>query len=133
MKTKREAVIDALEHRDVHPVPWYVSLTGRESEKLAAYYGVDDPLPLFESCISGCDVVSAEMTHAGRERYRDYFGVIWNRSGPDKDIGVVEGAVLPEPEIGGIVLPPLLGDYPSAQLYLRRIDTEEGTEHEAVL
>ena len=105
--TKREAVIAALEHRDVHPVPWYVSLTSLESEKLAAFYGVKDPLPLFDSYMTSCDVVSAEMTPLGGERYRDYFGVIWNRSGPDKDIGVVEGAVLEEPEIDEIALPPV--------------------------
>lgn len=105
--TKREAVIAALEHRDIHPVPWYVSLTSLEAEKLAAFYGVEDPLSVFDSYLTACDVVSAEMTHIGNERYRDYFGVVWNRSGPDKDIGVVEGAVLTDPEVDGIVLPPV--------------------------
>ncbi len=34
----------------------------------------------------------------GEDRYRDVFGVVWDRS-VDKDIGIVEGCVLPEPTL----------------------------------
>ena len=105
--TKREAVISALEHREVHPVPWSAFLTTPERDKLCKYYATDDPEGIIGSCLSCCDVVSAEMEDMGKERFRDYFGVIWNRSGPDKDIGVVENAVIPEPEEELIVLPPV--------------------------
>ena len=35
---------------------------------------------------------------------RDEFGVVWNRS-IDKDIGIVEGLVLPEPTLRGYTFP----------------------------
>jgi len=105
--TKREAVISALEHREVRPVPWSVSLTLLEQEILCSHYSLapDALQEMIGSYITSCDVVSAAMEDMGNERYRDYFGVVWNRSGPDKDIGVVEGAVIPEPEAEYITLP----------------------------
>ncbi len=38
------------------------------------------------------------------DRYRDVFGVIWDRS-VDKDIGVVENCLLPEPDLSLLKLP----------------------------
>ncbi len=107
--TRRDAVIAALEHREVHPVPWSVSLTALEQDILCGYYQLS-PAALQEkigSYITSQDVVSAAMEELGNERYRDYFGVIWNRSGPDKDIGVVENAVIEEVEEDCILLPPV--------------------------
>jgi len=45
----------------------------------------------------------------GGERYRDPFGVIWNRT-EDKDIGIVEGLGLPEPSLDGFRLPDPLSE-----------------------
>jgi uroporphyrinogen decarboxylase len=44
------------------------------------------------------------MEDLGNGRVRDVFGVVWDRS-IDKDIGVVEGLVLPEPDLSGYTLP----------------------------
>jgi uroporphyrinogen decarboxylase len=40
----------------------------------------------------------------GRDRLRDVFGVVWDRT-VDKDIGIVEGCVLPEPTLKGYRFP----------------------------
>jgi uroporphyrinogen decarboxylase len=45
----------------------------------------------------------------GNDRFRDAFGVIWDRS-IDKDIGNVEGQLLPEPSLGGYTFPDPLAD-----------------------
>jgi len=69
--TKREAVIAALEHREVRPVPWSVSLTLPEQDILCEYYKLS-PAALQEkigSFITSCDVVSAAMEDVGNERF----------------------------------------------------------------
>ena len=40
----------------------------------------------------------------GNHRVRDVFGVVWDRA-VDRDIGNVEGCVLPEPTLAGYALP----------------------------
>jgi uroporphyrinogen decarboxylase len=40
----------------------------------------------------------------GDDRVQDIFGVVWDRS-VDKDIGIVEGCVLPEPTLQGYIFP----------------------------
>ena len=44
------------------------------------------------------------VEHLGHDRIRDRFGVVWDRS-QDKDIGMVEGCVLPEPTLDGYQFP----------------------------
>jgi uroporphyrinogen decarboxylase len=46
-------------------------------------------------------------TVPGNERFRDAFQVVWNRSGVDKDIGMIDSFVLPEPDMGSYVFPPV--------------------------
>jgi uroporphyrinogen decarboxylase len=44
------------------------------------------------------------FTDLGRDRFRDVFGVVWDRS-IDRDIGIVEGCLLPEPTLEGYDFP----------------------------
>jgi len=46
-----------------------------------------------------------QETVPGSQFWRDEFGVVWNRTGADKDIGVLEGLVLSEPALGDYRLP----------------------------
>jgi len=52
----------------------------------------------------------------GNGRIRDSFGVVWNQS-IDKDIGVIEGCVLPKPSLNGYAFPD-----PLNEVYFERIN-----------
>lgn len=88
--TKRELVINALEHKETQVIPWQIDLTHQAHEQLIKYTGDSEIEQKLGSCIhyiqySGWPTEMADMP----EHFRDEFGVIWNRSGVDKDIGVV--------------------------------------------
>jgi uroporphyrinogen decarboxylase len=99
--TPRDVVRTALGGTQHPPyVPWQVGLTQKAAAKLRDHYGTADlDGPLGNHCVwLGNDFGFFE--DLGNDRFRDHFGVVWNRS-VDRDIGVVEGQVLPEPALTG--------------------------------
>ena len=101
---KREVVLTVMEHNVPPYVPWEFPFTQEAYAKLSKHYGdidiseevgnhfviLGDPVGFFEDI--------------GENRVKDVFGVVWNRS-IDKDIGNVEGQVLPEPTLDGYKFP----------------------------
>jgi uroporphyrinogen decarboxylase len=106
--TRRERVIAAIEHHEPDTVPYSVGYTIPERERIATY--LQDPD--FESKI-GNHIKSAYFKGGITELpdrpgfFRDLFGVVWNRSGADKDIGTVDNIQLPEPDMKNYVFPEL--------------------------
>ncbi|HAK97212.1 MAG TPA: uroporphyrinogen-III decarboxylase-like protein, partial [Planctomycetes bacterium] len=98
--TRREVVRAALEFRRPPYVPWSFRFTQNAREKLAAHLGAGELEPFLENHFVelGSDIGFFEPL--GGNRYRDVFGVVWDRS-IDKDIGNVQGQVLPEPTLRG--------------------------------
>ena len=102
--TKRDVIRQVYKGKRPPYVPWHFSFTQEAHEKLVAHFGADDLdthlhphfLPL------GNDIGFFE--EVGNGRVRDIFGVVWDRS-VDKDIGVVEGQVLPAPSLDGMTWP----------------------------
>lgn len=102
---KREVVRAVFEGRRPPYVPWHYQFTVEAQEKLDARFGgrdaaedaVDNHILELGSSIGFFD----EMPN---HRFRDVFGVVWDRS-IDKDIGMVEGLVLPEPTLDGFQFP----------------------------
>jgi len=98
--TKKERVIAALNHQETDFIPYQVDFTHEANEKMAAFYNNKD----FYAGI-GNHMISAYYDGdprpiPGKEGYfKDDFGVIWNRNGADKDIGVVESLMIPEPSL----------------------------------
>lgn len=97
MMTRRERVLSALHFEKSDIVPYHVDFTYPMREKMIRHTGN----PHFEDAIQrhlhiGHVVKSGDMVKPGF--YRDEFGAVWNRSGPDKDIGVVDNLLLPDPE-----------------------------------
>ena len=97
--TRRQIVADALNHKDTPVVPFSVGFTIPMREKMIAYLRDPD----FESKIKGCmhmwEYAGWPEEMPDRPGYfKDDFGVIFNRSGIDKDIGVLENYVIPRPE-----------------------------------
>ena len=91
----RQRVINSLNHIESDIIPYELGFTIPLKEKLAKYFDDLD----FESRIDNhIKVIGYSPGHApleGKpEHVQDMWGVIWNRSGPDKDIGVVENIIL---------------------------------------
>ena len=102
--TQRDVVRMALEFKRPPYVPWSFSFTEEARDALVAHYGSHDLDPFLGNHILGLGSGIGFFDDLGGHRYRDGFGVVWNRS-VDRDIGNVEGCVLPEPTLAGYTLP----------------------------
>jgi len=108
---KRDVVRLVLEGQRPPYVPWSMGFTKEARAKLLRHYGGDDlEEPLENHLVKlGSDI--GFFTDLGGDRVQDVFGVVWNRS-VDRDIGNVEGQVLPEPTLRGYEFPdPLEGRF----------------------
>ena len=102
--TKRDVIRCVLEGRRPPYVPWSIGLTQEAKEKIQRHFGATDPeVPLENHLVRlGSDI--GFFTPLDDHRVRDVFGVVWDRT-IDKDIGNVEGCVLPEPTLAGYEFP----------------------------
>jgi uroporphyrinogen decarboxylase len=102
--TKREVIRLVLEGKKPPYVPWSMGFTQEAREKLQRHYRCQDlEQPLQNHLLKlGSDI--GFFSPLGDHRVRDVFGVVWNRS-IDRDIGNVEGCVLPEPTLAGYEFP----------------------------
>ena len=107
--TKREIVKIVLEHKRPPYVPWQFGFTVEAKEKLFDYYNCDDIMEITDNhfVILGDEIGYFE--ESGPNLFKDYFGVIWDRT-IDKDIGNVVGQVLTEPRLDGYSFPDPLAD-----------------------
>lgn len=104
MTTKRQVVRLALEGKRPPYVPWSMGFTKEAKAKLQQHYGCQDIEGPLENHLLrlGSDIGFFE--DLGNDRVRDIFGVVWDRT-IDKDIGNVEGQVLPEPTLASYSFP----------------------------
>ena len=100
--------MDALNHKETRPIPYTVGLTYQARDRLLAAYND-------HSIIENTGSYMASIYYAGRPEeipgrpgyFKDDYGVIWNRNGTDKDIGVIEGFVIEDPENNNYSIPPI--------------------------
>jgi len=85
-------------------VPWAYGFTHEALVKLKAHFNQPDLDEYFHSHILGLGNSIGFFDDIGENRVRDVFGVTWDRS-VDKDIGVVEGCVLPDPTLKNYTFP----------------------------
>lgn len=102
--TKREVIKMVLDGKKPPYVPWSFKFTQEPKEQLQAYYGVEDLDPILGNHILQLGNDIGFFDYLGDNRYRDVFGVVWDRS-IDKDIGDVKTIVLPEPSLKGYTFP----------------------------
>ena len=107
--TKREVVKTVLEHKKPPYVPWHFGFTVEAKQKLMDHYGSDDIMDITDNhfLVLGDEIGFFE--DIGNSRFRDIFNVIWDRT-IDKDIGNVEGQVLPQPTLNGYTFPDPLAE-----------------------
>jgi uroporphyrinogen decarboxylase len=95
--TKRERVINALNHKDTDIVPYDFGFTIQSHKIMVEYSG--DPNIGYDM---GQHIHSYQYwgwpteISPGTELFKDIFGVIWDRSGVDKDIGVIPNPPIPD-------------------------------------
>ncbi len=107
---KRQVVRLAIEGRRVPYVPWHCTFTVEAAEKLRKHFGQDDLEQVLDNHFVKLGRDIGFFDDLGNDRFRDVFGVVWDRS-VDKDIGVVEGCVLPEPTLRGYDFPDPLNSH----------------------
>jgi len=102
--TQREVVRMTLKGEAPPYTPWSFRFTWEAQQKLKEHFGTEDLVSKVDNHIIelGSDIGFFE--DIGNERYQDVFGVVWDRS-IDKDIGNVEGSVLPQPTLRGYSFP----------------------------
>lgn len=114
--TNRERVARTLRFEPVDRVPYSIDFTYNMHMRMAEYLGRAD----YESTLN--NAIASEFlikpgTEIAPEMFRDEFGVIWNKSGVDKDIGVIDGILIPEPEaLSQYVFPEVDEDYINARM-----------------
>jgi len=108
---KRQIVRLAIEARQVPYVPWSCSFTVEAADKLREHFGQDDLDQVLDNHIVRLGSDTGFFDELGNNLFRDVFGVVWDRT-IDRDIGNVQGCVLPEPTLAGYTFPdPLDGRF----------------------
>ena len=102
--TKREVIQCVLDGGCPPYVPWSCGFTKEAKDKLREYYAPLDWEDALQNHLLKLGSDIGFFTDLGHERVQDVFGVVWDRS-VDKDIGNVEGCVLPEPTLKGYTFP----------------------------
>jgi uroporphyrinogen decarboxylase len=88
---RREIVLASLDHQHTATIPYHLEYTAAALGKLIDYTGsknIEDELGSFLHYTQYWGWPTEIEGRAGH--FRDEFGVVWNRSGVDKDIGVVD-------------------------------------------
>lgn len=104
--TRRERVFAAINRTGTDMIPYHLSFTTQEHDVVAAYFGD----PCFESKIG--NHISVQWYKAKKVEipsrpgfFVDDFGVIWDRTGAEKESGLVTGILLPEPTMKDFKFP----------------------------
>jgi uroporphyrinogen decarboxylase len=100
----RAVVREAVAFRRPPYVPWSFRFTKEAREKLEHHFGTTEIDPFVGNHLLELGSDIGFFTELGNARFRDVFGVVWDRT-IDKDIGNVEGQVLPEPSLAGYRFP----------------------------
>ena len=104
--TPRERVWKAIRHQQPDYTPYQIGLTKQAAERLTAHTGDPHYIEKIGNHLTSCYYEGyCRETTPGSGIFRDHFGVTWNRNGVDKDIGVLDGLVLPEPTLAGYTFP----------------------------
>jgi uroporphyrinogen decarboxylase len=102
---KREVIQMVLEGQKPPYVPWSFGFTVEAKQKLQEHFGVTDLEDVLQNHLLNLGSDIGFFADLGDDRVQDVFGVVWDRS-VDKDIGIVEGCVLPEPNTAtGYIFP----------------------------
>ncbi|MGC8863120.1 MAG: uroporphyrinogen decarboxylase family protein, partial [Armatimonadota bacterium] len=103
--TRRERVIAAINHAQPDICPYTIELTGQAYDRLVEYVGDPGYVDCIGTHITAAKYGSKVEDPPGSGYWRDHFGVVWNKKGIDKDIGVVEKYLISEPNLKKYTFP----------------------------
>jgi len=101
--TRRDAVLRALRHEDVRPVPYFLDMTDEINERMKKVTG--DPLFFEHSDSYLAQQRNESFTDLDHGLFRDMFGVVWDKGTQEGDFGVVHEYLLKQPTLEGYVFP----------------------------
>lgn len=103
--TKKEVIKMVLDGKKPPYVPWDCKFTIEAMETMKSFYGEDvDIEELVDNHFIKLGQSSGFKIDIGNGRKKDIFGTVWDMT-YEKDIGNVEGLVLPEPTLKGYEFP----------------------------
>lgn len=107
MSTPRSRVLSALRHEETDIIPHHIDLTTQARDRLIAHTGNPRIADSFGNHLQVADYTGwpIELPDAP-QHFRDAFGVVWNRSGADRDIGVVDRPQIADLEARSYTVPP---------------------------
>ncbi len=104
--TNRERVLSAIHFEKPDFTPYQIGFTGQMRRKMADYAG-EDFFKRINNHIFQTEL-GLPQTNVGPYLSKDEFGVVWNKSGADKDIGVIDSILLEDVEdLDSFELPPV--------------------------
>jgi len=116
---RRKKTLEAIRRKQSGYVPHNVELTSEELAKVADYLGIEKA-GFFDW--AGNHIEKAGYNIGGEYMkpgcFKDEFGVVWNRSGLDKDIGVVDEILIPDTDLS-------VYEFPEPDLDTVRLVTEK--------
>jgi len=101
--TQREMVIQVLNHQNTEKIPYFLDLTGEKLREMIDYTG--DPLFFEHSDSYLAQERNESFTDLGDGKFKDMFGVIWDKGKQEGDFGVVNTCPVPGSELGDYVFP----------------------------
>ena len=109
---RNERVKAAIQHKQTDIVPYNIELTSGLLAKVTQHLGIEQA---GFGQYAGNHLEKADCNAAGGYIkdgfFRDEFGVVWNRTGADKDIGIIDHILLGEPCLDGFEFPRLHIDH----------------------
>ena len=106
--TKRERIIRSLNHQESDIIPYHTDFTWQEAKRMQEYTGDKDFEQKYGFHIIQAGYGKFEDVPGKPEHVIDEHGVEWNRSGADKDIGVVDHYLIEDLEENTYRFPPVL-------------------------
>lgn len=104
--TKRDIVIQALTHHETPIIPYHMEFTRQALDQLISFTGnpnIEEKLGSYLHYIQYWGWPAELQNRPGY--FQDEFGVVWNRNGSDKDIGVVDNCLIEDIEDYDYVFP----------------------------
>lgn len=103
---RKERVADAINHRQTDIVPFNIELTSEELNKVANYLGIEKG-QFFDWAGNHIEKVSYNIggSYVKTGFFKDEYGVLWDRTGLDKDIGVVHEILIRDYDFSGYNFP----------------------------
>lgn len=103
--TKKETVVQSIQHKQPEVIPYHLDFTIHAYEKTSKYLGDPDFMDRIGNYLFHLDAApEVAFVEVRPDIFRDSFGVEWNRT-VDKDIGVVCNSMVTEENIKSYVFP----------------------------